>query len=90
MLGPQLVSVPLSKLVIGLANGWAMGSERALYLSPVDCRVAYEKLLKPAVPRGFMFWTINNEGNNGMYLAKGLNQFLKIRNDTDDTAAAVQ
>lgn len=80
----QQVSVPLSKLVIGLANGWAMGAnKKSIFISPADCGVAYKALAvnNNTLPRGFMFWTINDEGDHGMYMAKGLNQFLHIRRD---------
>ncbi len=78
----QLVKVPLSKLVIGLANGWAKGKEghKTLYLEPEDLTQAYQNLLqKGATPRGFMFWTIDEEGTNGVYMADDLNQFMFIR-----------
>ena len=80
----QNVSVPLSKLVIGLANGWAINNNpdsssyhKALYVSGKECEVAYRRLLNDHhVPRGFMYWTIEERGKNDVYLAKDIGQFL--------------
>lgn len=77
----HLVSIPLSKLVIGLANGWATNNGKSIFISPAECKIAYKKWTKAStVPRGFMFWTINEEGLNGVHMAEGLNQVLHIRN----------
>jgi len=87
----QNVSVPLSKLVIGLANGWAINNNpdsssyhKALYISGKECEVAYKRLLNDhRVPRGFMYWTIEERGKNDVYLAKDIGQFLfPSNNDT--------
>jgi hypothetical protein len=76
----QLVWVPLSKLVLGLANGWAAGSGKSIFIPPVECKRAYKAWTEAnTVPRGFMFWTINLEGSNGVHMAEGLNEFLHIR-----------
>ena len=75
----QVVQVPLSKLVIGLANGWAH-QEKTLFLEPADISQGYQRLQhKDATPRGFMFWTIDEEGTNGVFMARALNQFMHIR-----------
>jgi len=86
----QNVSVPLSKLVIGLANGWAVNNNpdssnyhKALYISGKECEVTYRRLLNDHhVPRGFMYWTIEERGKNDVYLAKDIGQFLFPNNDT--------
>lgn len=74
------VSFPLDKLVFGLANGWAYsekGNERTLYISPEQLDLAWTRLSRQrTLPRGFMFWTINEEGNRGIFLAKELRKIL--------------
>lgn len=82
----QYVSLPLDKVVIGLANGWALekrNKSKVLYISPEQCKNAYEKLKVSSdgdlTPRGFMLWTIEERGKHGVYLAKGLSQFLRER-----------
>jgi chitinase len=82
-MGAQFVSLPLNKLVIGLANGWALdngNTEKVLYISPEQVQNAFVRLQESnsgdLSPRGFMFWTIEERGTNGVYLAKGLGQFL--------------
>eukprot|EP00804_Cyclotella_cryptica_P003971 CCRYP_013902-RA/>CCRYP_013902-RA protein AED:0.00 eAED:0.00 QI:237/1/1/1/1/1/2/788/430 len=79
----QYVSLPLDKLVIGLANGWALekrNRNKVLYISPEECKHAFEKLKVSSdgdlTPRCFMFWTIEERGKNDVYLAKGLSHFL--------------
>lgn len=75
------VTVPLSKLVFGLANGWAdTKDEKTVYISPQQVQMAWTVLHeKDLLPRGFMFWTIDEEGTNGVNLARGLNSVLHIR-----------
>ena len=92
----QNVSIPLSKLVIGLANGWAINNNpdsssyhKALYISGTECEAAYRRLLNDHhIPRGFMYWTIEERGKNDVYLAKDIGQFLfpstSKSNDDDD------
>ncbi|KAL7530946.1 hypothetical protein ACHAWF_003566 [Thalassiosira exigua] len=79
-MGAQLVQVPLSKLVIGLPNGWAVEGNRTLYIPPSECQAAYLQLKHSEhgdlTPRGFMFWTIENRGTHGVYLARDINKFL--------------
>lgn len=75
----QMVHLPLTKLVIGLANGWANG-DKTLYVDPPDAGRAYEGLVQQGrAPRGFMFWTIDEEGTNGIYMADALNRAMHIR-----------
>lgn len=82
MLG-QNVSLPLKKLVFGLGNGWTSvgihsDDEKALYIAPEQLEIAWRILQNDNIlPRGFMFWTINLEGLNGIYLARDLNRILK-------------
>lgn len=75
----QMVRLPLSKLVVGLANGWADGVT-TLFVDPLDAGKAYERLCqKGCAPRGFMFRTIDEEGMNGIFMAHALNQAIHIR-----------
>lgn len=75
----QMVRLSLSKLVVGLANGWADG-EKTLYVDPLDAGKAYERLSqKGRAPRGFMFWSIDEEGMNGIFMAHALNQAIHTR-----------
>lgn len=74
------VSLPLSKLVFGFANGWAHGGEKAVFFDPKGIEIAYKNLVESEVaPRGFMFWVIGEEGTHGVFYARDLNKILKIR-----------
>jgi len=76
----QSVPLPLSKLVIGLASGWAKEGDKTLYVDPLEVGDAYTRLTERGrTLRGFMFWTIDEEGSNGVYMADALNQVLHIR-----------
>ncbi|KAL3768369.1 hypothetical protein ACHAW5_005207 [Stephanodiscus triporus] len=80
-MGTRRVKIDPNKLVIGLANGWALNTpDKTLYVSAEDCRRAYLWLKDDAngdiAPRGFMFWTIDERGTNGVYLARGIGRFL--------------
>ena len=84
-LADQTVRVPLQKLVLGLANGWAElapPARKALLLMPAAVSKAYAAMGKSSV-RGFMFWDIMDEGKDvdgvPLNLAEGLNGFLKVR-----------
>ena len=81
----QLVELPLSKLVVGLANGWALTTasskgDKALYISPTECKDGYIRLQTSEygdlTPRGFMLWTLEERGAKGVFLAKGIGEFL--------------
>jgi len=73
------IKIPLNKLVIGLANGWA-DRERTVYISPSDAGEAFESLLQnKTAPRGFMFWCIEEEVKDEYKFTRGLNEFLQIR-----------
>lgn len=81
----QQVSVSKTVLCIGLGNGWADYS-RNLLIMPNDLEIAYNNLLKLKIePRGFAFWSIENEGEipvNStipLYMATGINNFLHTR-----------
>lgn len=74
------VSLPLEKLVIGLGNGWTSvdgGDEKALYVSPEQLEILWKRLSRRrSLVRGFMFWTIDEEGRGGICLAKELRKIL--------------
>jgi hypothetical protein len=77
----QHVSLPLRKLVFGLGNGWAANDDKTIYISPSQLNATWQQLhAKPQsqYPRGFMFWTINLEGENGIYLANDLHKILQL------------
>eukprot|EP00980_Cylindrotheca_fusiformis_P030937 scaffold25659_cov132-Cylindrotheca_fusiformis.AAC.1 len=75
------VVLPLSKLVFGFANGWAFTSDdKVVYFEPKHIQLAYNKLEKAnALPRGFMFWVIGEEGSNGIHYAHDLGGILRPR-----------
>ena len=77
------VSVPLSKLVFGFANGWALDSgDKAIFFEPGYIEGAYRNLcISGKAPRGFMFWVIGEEGKHGVFYARELNKILKSRGD---------
>jgi hypothetical protein len=57
------VTLPLSKLVWGFANGWALNKDnpanKVVFFDPTRIQVAYQRLQKSkTAPRGFMFWVI--------------------------------
>lgn len=74
----QTVRLPLDKLVIGLGNGWADNdSDKTLYISPEQMVSAWATLqAKGSAPRGLMFWTIDEEGSNGVFFANDLSRLL--------------
>jgi hypothetical protein len=76
----QNVSLPLQKLVFGFGNGWASRNEKIVYISSDQINMTWQQLhaMSPSkLPRGFMFWTINAEGENGVFLAKDLSNILQ-------------
>jgi hypothetical protein len=55
-MGTRRVKIDPNKLVVGLANGWALNTpNKTLYVSAEDCRGAYLRLK----PSAFMFWDHN-------------------------------
>ncbi|CAJ1936537.1 unnamed protein product [Cylindrotheca closterium] len=85
----RTVELPLSKLVIGLANGWAINEgEKVIFFTSEQIQSAYRQLLEYGVtPRGFMFWVIGEEGNNGIEYAKELSSILKPRASRPSSAS---
>jgi chitinase len=60
----QTVSLPATRLVIGLANAWAgADDDKFLLLYPDDIAKVYESLINSSLYiRGFAFWNIKDEG----------------------------
>jgi hypothetical protein len=76
----QKVSLPLQKLILGLGNGWVGHNDKTVYISPDQVNATWQQLAAKHhrnLPRGFMFWTIDEEGENGIYLAKNLSAILR-------------
>lgn len=77
------------QIVIGLANGWA-GDGKFFLTYPDEMSIAYKSLESiDLAPRGFAFWNILDEGkcslqrpNQQVWMATGLNRFLKIRDNS--------
>ena len=81
----QHISIPLSKLVWGFANGWSTtmtdNPDKVVYFLPECIQAAYQNLIYWQMePRGVMFWVIDEEGTNDIYYANELNNILHIRN----------
>lgn len=78
----QTISAPTTKLILGLANGWA-GDGKFLLLWPQAIENAFKKLQKLHLqPLGCGFWNIKDEGRKNLYLAQSLNQFLQTRSSS--------
>ena len=83
------VYFPLSKLVLGFANGWAKddSQNKTLFVDPTAIATAYNNLQKDGIaPRGLMYWVITEEGNQEVYFAKRLNEILDIRSSSGSDA----
>ena len=83
-MGRTLVQIDKSKLVIGLANGWA--KDRFLFVNEEDIINAYKALkAKGGDVRGFMYWDIADEGkipeggHEPFYMSKVFNKLFNIR-----------
>jgi hypothetical protein len=79
----RILRLPLRKLVLGLANGWADdGDDKALFISPPEFDAAWSALRSKGIePRGAGFWTIDEEGTNGAYFARDLSRSI-LSNDS--------
>lgn len=79
----QAVSLPPSRTVLGLANGWA-DNAKSLLIMPDDVGAAFARL-GAAAPRGVAFWSLTNEGDvppgqtQPLYFGAGINAFLHTR-----------
>ena len=79
----QYVVVPISKLVLGLGNGWALRRpDRTFFADLEEVKDAWIRLQEHGIdPRGFMFWTIDEEGTNNVSFSKGLRHIV----DSEDS-----
>ena len=84
----QTVVVPATRLLLGLANGWACSGHssppcKALFVEPGRLKTAWSKL--STRPRGLFFWDIGDEGKpfgtsrTPLYLADAFNDILHTR-----------
>lgn len=89
-LSTQYVYLPISKLVIGLANGWADSSsaenqDKTLFISPSQIQTVWTSLEeKSLLPRGLMFWTLEEEGTRGHYFARDLSRIILPKDDATE------
>jgi len=76
----QSIPFPLSKLVFGFANGWALNDdlgEKTIFFPSSSIQKAYKKLaLIGKEPRGVGFWVVEEEGSHGIHYAKELSSIL--------------
>lgn len=88
----QFVPLPLEKIVFGFANGWAVGSEKAIFFVPSQVKVAFDQLRKMNLePRGCGYWVVEEEGKNEVELTKELNAIINgIGNGSRHTSASIE
>jgi hypothetical protein len=74
----RILRLPLDKLVLGLANGWAdNGDDKTLFISTQEFDAAWSQLRSKGIePRGAGFWTIDEEGTNGAHFARELSRSI--------------
>lgn len=76
----QSINFPLSKLIFGFANGWALNvdvGDKTVFFPAESINIAFKKLaLTGKKPRGVGFWVVEEEGNNGINYAKELRSIL--------------
>lgn len=81
--GRVKIVIPPSKLVFGVSNGWADG-EKFCKVDPSALSSAMEILESRQRGRGYrgaMFWTIDDEGNGGIYMSSALASALQRNNN---------
>lgn len=62
-LGAGNITIKHSKLIIGLANGWAADNSKFIFIEPAQLKRANDLLNADQIaPRGFGFWNILDEG----------------------------
>ena len=76
--GTVTVQVPPGRLVFGFANGWADGTKSVRIE-----RRALNRLFVQLKTRGVMFWTIDEEGTRGQYLAREIREAQVRAEETD-------
>jgi len=76
--GRTRISVPPKRLVFGFANGWA-DDHKFVRVRPETLRTMLFRM-KIA---GIMFWTIEEEGNGGMYIADDIATAISATDEDD-------
>jgi len=84
----QFVHIPLSKLVLGVASGWAETAsvDKSVYISPMEIAIAYENMhysthnVMEDKVRGVMFWKIGSWDGMSDFIF-GLQSALHIHKD---------
>ena len=78
-----IIKIDPNKVVVGLANGWANG--KFIFVKKQDIISGYEELKKNGLDcRGFMFWTIKEEGKvpegetEEFYMSSVINEIFHI------------
>ena len=78
----QFVNLPLSKIVFGFANGWGVGSEKAIFFIPSEVKKAYTVLQRMNLePRGCGYWVVEEEGKSGVTLTRDLNAIINANSN---------
>lgn len=84
--GKVNITVPLEKIVFGFANGWADGI-KVLQVDTQSVKHALDGLLTNKEKKnvgGVMFWTIEEEGNNGIFLSSFLDNAIGSSRNHDE------
>ena len=74
-----MVQVPPSRLVIGLANGWAGAPEnKFLLIDPEELSEVQRTLQSNDFNvRGFGFWNMKDEGEKDIFLAETISKIMQ-------------
>uniref|UniRef100_A0A7S1C127 GH18 domain-containing protein n=1 Tax=Corethron hystrix TaxID=216773 RepID=A0A7S1C127_9STRA len=76
----QSIKLPLSKLVFGFANGWALNDDigdKTIFFPADSIKKAYRELaMSGKEPRGVGCWVVEEEGNNGINYIKDLKSIV--------------
>eukprot|EP00927_Polykrikos_kofoidii_P080270 TRINITY_DN7713_c0_g1_i2.p1 TRINITY_DN7713_c0_g1~~TRINITY_DN7713_c0_g1_i2.p1 ORF type:complete len:404 (+),score=58.56 TRINITY_DN7713_c0_g1_i2:33-1214(+) len=75
--GERMVRPSTQQLVVGLSFRDEIG--KPVWFSPEALRTAFESAPSVQRPRGYAFWMIGADFEEGLVLAKGINDFLQIR-----------
>jgi hypothetical protein len=70
--------ITIDRVVIGIANGWAKGSDRVVFIENAELEKAWDALKYVKGFLGFGFWTIGEEGKNDVWLVKDLNELKTL------------
>lgn len=76
----QNVQFPLTKLVLGFANGWALNQNvgvKTVFFDPFCIKEFYRRSNLAERVRGLGFWVIEEEGKHGIEYAKELKEIIE-------------